>query len=102
MHFFTIDDIFTYWNFYLDFGPLNLGQLFRFCQIMSKKLRDPALAGEAVAQARWQVPSSCRSLGLQPCGALILACASSSFAVDTVLPLNYENWADSVVATAAA
>lgn len=25
-HFFTIDDTLVYWNFFLDFGPLNLGQ----------------------------------------------------------------------------
>lgn len=37
---------FAYWNFFLDFGPLNLGQLYRFCQIMSNKLRDGRYAGE--------------------------------------------------------
>lgn len=28
-----------YWNFFLDFGPLNLGQLARFCQKLNDKLR---------------------------------------------------------------
>jgi len=37
---------FAYWNFFLDFGPLNLGQLYRFCQIMSNKLRDRRYEGE--------------------------------------------------------
>eukprot|EP00980_Cylindrotheca_fusiformis_P025787 scaffold14608_cov102-Cylindrotheca_fusiformis.AAC.6 len=27
---FCIDDTLVYWNFFLDFGPLNLGQLYRF------------------------------------------------------------------------
>jgi hypothetical protein len=40
---------FAYWNFFLDFGPLNLGQLYRFCQIMSNKLRDRRYSGERLA-----------------------------------------------------
>lgn len=39
-HFFCIDDELVYWNFFLDFGPLNLGQTYRFCQILSHKLHD--------------------------------------------------------------
>lgn len=35
-HFFSIDDQFIYWNFYLDFGPLNLAHLYRFCQILNR------------------------------------------------------------------
>jgi hypothetical protein len=31
IHYFCIDDELVYWNFFLDFGPLNLGQLYRFC-----------------------------------------------------------------------
>ena len=37
-HFFCIDDELVYWNFFLDFGPLNLGQTYRFCQMLSRKL----------------------------------------------------------------
>lgn len=44
-HFFCVDDTFVYWNFFLDFGPYNLGQLYRFCQIMSDKLHDPRFTG---------------------------------------------------------
>ena len=33
-HFFCIDDTLVYWNFFLDFGPLNLGQTYRFCTIL--------------------------------------------------------------------
>ena len=40
VHFFSIDDDLVYWNFFLDFGPLNMGQLYRFCQILSSKLHD--------------------------------------------------------------
>lgn len=41
-HWFTIDDKLVYWNFFLDFGPLNLGQLYRFCAMLNEKLRDVA------------------------------------------------------------
>ena len=37
-HFFSIDNELVYWNFYLDFGPLNLGQLYRFCMKLNDKL----------------------------------------------------------------
>ena len=39
IHFFNIDNEFVYWNFFLDFGPLNLGQLARFCKKLNDKLR---------------------------------------------------------------
>jgi cell division cycle 14 len=47
-HFFCVDDMFVYWNFFLDFGPLNLSQTYRFCKLLSDKLRDPALAGKRI------------------------------------------------------
>ena len=42
-HFFSIDNEMMYWNFYLDFGPLNLGHVYRFCALMNHKLKDPKL-----------------------------------------------------------
>ena len=39
IHFFQIDQELVYWNFFLDFGPLNLGQLARFCNKLHDKLR---------------------------------------------------------------
>ena len=38
-HFFSIDSTLVYWNFFLDFGPLNLGQLYRFCSTLNSKLQ---------------------------------------------------------------
>lgn len=38
-HWFSIDDKLLYWNFFLDFGPLNLGQLYRFCCALNEKMR---------------------------------------------------------------
>jgi len=48
VHFFSIDAELVYWNFFLDFGPLNLGQLFRFCQKLNNKLQDPRLANRVI------------------------------------------------------
>jgi len=45
-HFFTVDDVLHYWAFFLDYGPLSLGNLYRFCQIVSTKLGDKSLAGK--------------------------------------------------------
>lgn len=34
--FFTVDDTFVYWNFFLDFGPYNLAQVIKFCDIVNE------------------------------------------------------------------
>ena len=47
-HFFCIDNDMIYWNFYLDFGPLNLGHVYRFCILMNHKLKDPKLADKII------------------------------------------------------
>ncbi|KAL9187162.1 hypothetical protein ACHAXT_010882 [Thalassiosira profunda] len=41
IHYFSIDHELLYWNFFLDFGPLNLGQLYRFCAKLNAKLSSP-------------------------------------------------------------
>ena len=41
IHYFSIDNELIYWNFFLDFGPLNLGQLYRFCAKLNAKLSSP-------------------------------------------------------------
>lgn len=41
VHYFSIDSELVYWNFFLDFGPLNLGQLYRFSQKLKSKMEDP-------------------------------------------------------------
>lgn len=38
IHYFSIDNELIYWNFFLDFGPLNLGQFHRFSSILNSKL----------------------------------------------------------------
>lgn len=43
IHYFSIDTEYVYWNFFLDFGPLNLGHLYRYCQKLNDKLVDPGL-----------------------------------------------------------
>jgi len=46
--FFSVDRELEYWNFFLDFGPLNLGQLFKFCQLLIGLLKDPALTDRKI------------------------------------------------------
>lgn len=48
VHFFSIDQELVYWNFFSDFGPLNLGQLYRFCQKLNNKLNDPRLTNRVI------------------------------------------------------
>lgn len=45
---FHIDDDLVYWNFFLDFGPLNLGQLWRFTNKLNKLLAKAEQDGSAV------------------------------------------------------
>ncbi|CAB9501748.1 specificity protein phosphatase CDC14C [Seminavis robusta] len=40
IHYYSIDNELVYWNFFLDFGPLNLGQLYRFCTKLNQKLQN--------------------------------------------------------------
>ena len=47
-HFFSIDQELIYWNFYLDFGPLNLGHLHKFFSILNSRLADPALKDKVI------------------------------------------------------
>lgn len=47
-HFFSIDNEMIYWNFYLDFGPLNLGHVYRFNILLNKKLKDPKLKDKEI------------------------------------------------------
>jgi len=42
-HFFSIDNILRYEPFFIDFGPLNLACLYKFCEMLHSKLQDKAL-----------------------------------------------------------
>lgn len=45
--FLCIDDELVYARFFADFGPLNLGQTVRFCQIIDEKLNEEAQAAKS-------------------------------------------------------
>ena len=47
-YFFSIDTDLIYWNFFLDFGPLNLGQLYRFSAKLNAALANPRLEGKPI------------------------------------------------------
>jgi cell division cycle 14 len=42
-HFFCIDNQLVYEPFFADFGPLNLGLVYRYCKMLEAKLNDPML-----------------------------------------------------------
>ena len=48
MHFFSIDRELVYWNFYLDFGPLNLGHMSRFTEMLHRRLQDASLQNKKI------------------------------------------------------
>lgn len=39
-HYFCIDNELIYENYYNDFGPLNLGCVYRYCRILNEKLKE--------------------------------------------------------------
>ncbi|XP_061182141.1 dual specificity protein phosphatase CDC14A-like isoform X6 [Saccostrea echinata] len=47
-HYFCVDDELVYENFYADFGPLNLAQLYRYCCKLNKKLKSFSLAKKRI------------------------------------------------------
>lgn len=47
-HFFCIDKELIFWNFYLDFGPLNLAQTFRFSEMLNRRMEDPRLKNKRI------------------------------------------------------
>ncbi|XP_076352940.1 dual specificity protein phosphatase CDC14C-like isoform X1 [Tachypleus tridentatus] len=48
VHYFSIDDELTYESFYSDFGPLNLGMLYRYCCKLNKKLKSYSLTKKKI------------------------------------------------------
>ena len=57
VHYFSIDDDLVYWNFFLDFGPLNLGQLYRFCSRLNEILENPRLLNHSICYYSSQTPT---------------------------------------------
>jgi len=47
-HFFTVDNTLRYEPFFLDFGPLNLACLYKFCKLLKWKLTDEKLKGNEI------------------------------------------------------
>eukprot|EP00923_Selenidium_pygospionis_P033105 GHVN01058144.1.p1 GENE.GHVN01058144.1~~GHVN01058144.1.p1 ORF type:complete len:1093 (-),score=252.81 GHVN01058144.1:982-4260(-) len=47
-HYISIDDSLVYEPFFADFGPLNLGMVYRYCKMMEEKLNDSALINKKI------------------------------------------------------
>jgi len=61
-----------YWNFYLDYGPLNLGHVIRFCTLLNKKLKDPKLKDKEIYFFSAEHPSKRNNAVFLICSYLIL------------------------------
>ncbi|CAE7510556.1 Cdc14a, partial [Symbiodinium pilosum] len=48
VHYFSIDQEFIYEPFFADFGPLNLGMVWRYCKALEAKLGDSNLADKRI------------------------------------------------------
>lgn len=71
-HFFCIDKDLIYWNFFLDFGPLNLGHLYRYCQLLNNKLSDPKLNEKVIYHFSGNHPHKRANAAFLICGWQIL------------------------------
>ena len=71
-HFFSIDNEMIYWNFYLDYGPLNLGHVIRFCTLLNKKLKDPKLKDKEIYFFSAEHPSKRNNAVFLICSYMIL------------------------------
>jgi len=48
VYYFTVDETLQYENFFEDFGPLNLGQLFKYCRKIQALLKSPIHASKNI------------------------------------------------------
>ena len=46
--FFSTDNDLVYWNFFLDFGPLNLAMVHRYCRELARLLRDKSYSDNRI------------------------------------------------------
>jgi len=67
-YFFNIDDIFLYQNFYSDFGPLNIGLLYRYCHLLKSLLNKNQYKGKRI------VHCTCSSAMKRSNAACLIAC----------------------------
>lgn len=56
MHFFNVDEDLVYEPFSMDFGPLNLSMIHRYCKSLAQKLADPSLQGVTIVHYCSQDP----------------------------------------------
>ena len=87
IHYFSIDGELVYWNFFLDFGPLNLGQLYRFCRLLNAKLSSVELRDRVVC-----FYSGIK--GSQRANAIYLMCAWSMMYLGRTLDESYHGFED--------
>lgn len=50
IHFFSTDETYVYLNFFGDFGPICLSTLYRYCDMMARKMSAPTLKQKVIIQ----------------------------------------------------
>uniref|UniRef100_A0A5K3F4M3 protein-tyrosine-phosphatase n=2 Tax=Mesocestoides corti TaxID=53468 RepID=A0A5K3F4M3_MESCO len=56
VHIFSIDEELIYENFYSDFGPFNLAQIYRYCRKVNKKLKTSSLSKNRIVHCASSEP----------------------------------------------
>ncbi|CEP00378.1 protein-tyrosine-phosphatase [Plasmodiophora brassicae] len=69
---FTVDRVLNYEPFFADFGPLNLGQLYRFCQIVESKLQQASNVNRKVIMYTARGPQKKANAGYLVCAYQVL------------------------------
>ncbi|CAH1395445.1 unnamed protein product [Nezara viridula] len=63
-HLFSIDDSLLYQGFFVDFGPLNLGLIYRYCLMVASKLNSKELSQKMIIHYTWMDPRKRANAGL--------------------------------------
>ncbi|KAI8912417.1 dual specificity protein phosphatase [Gorgonomyces haynaldii] len=73
VHLFSVDQQLVYVNFYMDFGPSNLGQVVRFCELVQDKFQNPVLQGKTlVLYSSMDIDRRCNAAFLMACYMLLV------------------------------
>lgn len=76
-HYFCTDSTYVYEPFFKDFGPLNLGLVWRYCKDLEAKMEDPTLSGKRIIHVCSQQPDKRANAACLICAYLVIAIGKS-------------------------
>lgn len=97
-YFFSIDKKMIYWNFYLDFGPLNLGHVMNFKNFLKEKLANPSI--KTIYFYSSMAPEKRANAAFLICAFMLLEynkTAHEAFRYFKNYPYSFPNWHDATV-----